>query len=56
MLETAARLGATAVTTPKDAVRLPPALRAQVRVVGVRLAWDDDAAIERLLDAVIASS
>jgi hypothetical protein len=32
-------------------VRLPPALVAQVRVVGVRLVWDDDAAIERLLDA-----
>jgi tetraacyldisaccharide 4'-kinase len=51
VLETAQRLHATVVTTPKDAVRLPPALVAQVRVVGVRLVWDDDAAIERLLDA-----
>jgi tetraacyldisaccharide 4'-kinase len=49
IVETAARLGATAVTTPKDAVRLPPALLGQVRVVGVRLVWDDAAAIERLL-------
>jgi len=49
VLETASRLGATPVTTPKDAQRLPPALAAQVRVVGVRLVWDDEAAIERLL-------
>jgi tetraacyldisaccharide 4'-kinase len=50
VVETAARLGATAVTTPKDAVRLPPALLGQVRVVGVRLVWDDAVAIERLLE------
>ena len=49
VLETASRLGATPVTTPKDAQRLPPALAAQVRVVGARLVWDDEAAIERLL-------
>ena len=50
VLEAAERLRATAVTTPKDAVRLPPALRARVRVVGVRLVWDDEAAIEHLLE------
>jgi len=33
-------------------VRLPPAFLARVRVVGVRLVWDDDAAIERLLEIV----
>jgi tetraacyldisaccharide 4'-kinase len=49
VLETAERLGATAVTTPKDAVRVPPAFLAQMRVVGVGLVWQDDAAIERLL-------
>jgi tetraacyldisaccharide 4'-kinase len=49
ILETATRFGAIAVTTPKDAVRLPPALRAGVRVVGVRLVWDDEAVIETLL-------
>jgi tetraacyldisaccharide 4'-kinase len=49
VLETAKRLDAIAVTTPKDAVRLPPALRAGVRVVGVRLVWDDEAVIESLL-------
>ena len=52
VLETAARMRATAVTTPKDAIRLPPALRARVRVVGVRLVWDDEAAIEHLLRVV----
>jgi tetraacyldisaccharide 4'-kinase len=52
VLETAERLHATAVTTPKDAVRLPPAHRARVQVVGVRLVWDADAAIEHLLDSL----
>jgi tetraacyldisaccharide 4'-kinase len=50
VLETAAQLHATAVTTPKDAVRLPPA------IVGVSLVWDADAAIERLLDGVRGSA
>jgi tetraacyldisaccharide 4'-kinase len=45
----AAKLGAVPVTTPKDAARLPAGDRAKVSVIGVRLAWDDDAAIERLL-------
>jgi tetraacyldisaccharide 4'-kinase len=52
IIETTAQLGATAVTTPKDAVRLPPALLGQVRVVGVRLVWDDAAAIEHLLGGI----
>jgi tetraacyldisaccharide 4'-kinase len=55
VLETATRLDAIAVTTPKDAVRLQPALRAGVRVVGVRLVWDDEAVIENLLDGQITS-
>jgi len=50
VLAMAARLGATAVTTPKDAVRLPPASLGRVRVVGVGLVWEDEAAIERLLE------
>ena len=56
LLETAGRLQAVAVTTPKDAVRLPPALRTAVRVVGVRLVWDDDAGVERLLGRVLGVS
>jgi tetraacyldisaccharide 4'-kinase len=49
LLEAAARQGLVAVTTPKDAARLAPALGAAVTVVGVRLVWQDEAAIERLL-------
>ncbi len=33
--------GATLVTTPKDMVRIPPALRPRITAVGVRLAWLD---------------
>jgi tetraacyldisaccharide 4'-kinase len=45
----AAKLGAEVWTTPKDAVRLPAGVLAQVNVAGVRLAWDDELAIEGLL-------
>jgi len=50
VLRRAKALDATPATTPKDAVRLPPAVRAAVLVVGVSLAWDDPAGIEALLD------
>jgi tetraacyldisaccharide 4'-kinase len=43
------------VTTPKDAVRLPPALRSQVTVVGVGLAWREPEQIDQLLARVVAS-
>jgi len=49
VLADAAALGATPVTTPKDAVRLPDAVRRRVRVIGVALHWDDPAALARLL-------
>jgi tetraacyldisaccharide 4'-kinase len=49
LLDTAAKLDAVPVTTPKDAVRLPADLRAEVRVGGVEIIWDDPAAIEALL-------
>jgi tetraacyldisaccharide 4'-kinase len=45
----AARTDATLVTTAKDAVRLPPAVRARVGVLTVTLAWDDPDAPLRLL-------
>ncbi len=51
LLAEAARLDALAVTTPKDAVRLAPHHRTRVAVSGVRLVWQDEAEIERLLDA-----
>jgi tetraacyldisaccharide 4'-kinase len=43
------------VTTPKDAVRLPPSVRAQVIVVGVGLKWDEPAQIDRMLEKMIAA-
>ena len=50
----AVALGAVPITTPKDAVRLPPAWRADLQVLGVQLAWADEAALERLLAEVLA--
>jgi tetraacyldisaccharide 4'-kinase len=49
VLDRAAQLGALPVTTPKDAVRLPPDTRARVTVAGVLLEWDDPALLTRLL-------
>jgi tetraacyldisaccharide 4'-kinase len=54
LLRRAATASAVAVTTPKDAVRLPPGLRDEVRVVGVSLAWEDPAALAVLLGKVAA--
>ncbi len=48
----AAALDATLVTTPKDAVRLPPGWRDRVSVAGVSLAWADEAPLEALLGIV----
>jgi tetraacyldisaccharide 4'-kinase len=53
VLARADALGARPVTTPKDAVRLPAALRPAIEVLGVRLAWCDEAALDRLLDEVL---
>ena len=41
--------GAQLVTTAKDYVKLPETLRAASSVVTVRLHWDDEAALQRLL-------
>jgi tetraacyldisaccharide 4'-kinase len=46
-------LDATLVTTPKDAVRLPPDIRARVQVAGVSLAWADERQIEALLGELV---
>jgi tetraacyldisaccharide 4'-kinase len=56
LLEEAATLGATPVTTPKDAVRLPGGLRRCVTVVGVNLLWNDPDMVERLLDRILTSA
>ncbi|GCE82807.1 tetraacyldisaccharide 4'-kinase [Komagataeibacter diospyri] len=50
MLALAAQLNACLVTTEKDAVRLPPAMRAQVMTAGVQLAWGTPAMPEHILD------
>ncbi len=50
LLREAERLGATLVTTPKDAVRLPAELRPQTEVIGVGLRWTDAPALDALLD------
>jgi tetraacyldisaccharide 4'-kinase len=47
--------GAALVTTAKDAARLPHELREAVRVIGVRLAWDDPAAPDALLAQALRS-
>lgn len=49
VLADAAGVGAEPVTTPKDAVRLPPGYRERVRVSGVKLVWEDEAALGDLL-------
>ena len=46
------RLGATPVTTPKDAARLGPAQCGGIHVVGVGLAWEDEAALVALLEGL----
>jgi tetraacyldisaccharide 4'-kinase len=48
------RLDAMLVTTPKDAMRLPPSIRAHVSSVGVTMVWEDPAAIDQLLDQLVA--
>lgn len=53
ILTRARNLDAIPVTTPKDAVRLPPLWRAQVKAVGVTLIWADEAALERLLAEIV---
>lgn len=46
----AAALGAELATTEKDRVRLPPALRDAVAVLPVNLLWDDESALDALLE------
>jgi len=53
VLAAAEQLNALPVTTAKDAVRLPPAVRARVQVLHTGLDWEDASAPEALLrDAI----
>lgn len=56
ILQRARALHALPLTTAKDAVRLPAALRDQVQVLPVTVAWRNRAALERLLSAACARS
>jgi tetraacyldisaccharide 4'-kinase len=49
LVEAAAQRGAVAVTTAKDAVRLPDEARPMVETLSVALRFDDEAALDRLL-------
>ncbi len=49
ILRDAGAAGAIAVTTEKDAVRLPPDLRQSVRTVAVQVVWRDSGALDRIL-------
>ena len=55
ILDMAFSLRAAAVTTAKDAVRLPPDQRQQVDVVAVDVVWDDLAPVEALVRAAVAA-
>ena len=53
LLQQAADLDARLVTTPKDAVRLPPEVLDHVTVIGVGLRWRDPAALDEFLGKVL---
>ena len=54
LVEMARDLNAQAVTTAKDAVRLPPGAREMVTVIDVTLVFDQPAELDNLLDRVAA--
>jgi tetraacyldisaccharide 4'-kinase len=53
LIDRASALGAVPVTTAKDAVRLPPDLRAKVAVLPVSVRWADERALSKLLTSVL---
>lgn len=54
LMEDAATAGAIAVTTEKDAVRLPSEARDIVRTLGVTLEWRDQSALDTLLSSALS--
>lgn len=55
LAERADRRRAVLLTTAKDAVRLPPVFRPRVRVASVSLEFEDEAALDALLDQALRS-
>jgi tetraacyldisaccharide 4'-kinase len=55
LIAEAERLDALPVTTAKDAVRIPAALREKFAVVGVTLGWEQPAEIEALLTELLSA-
>ncbi|MDA1101153.1 MAG: tetraacyldisaccharide 4'-kinase [Proteobacteria bacterium] len=55
LVETARDLDAQAVTTAKDAMRLPPGARAMVTVIDVALAFDRPDDLDHLLDRILGA-
>ena len=53
LVERAAALGATPVTTTKDHVRLPAEARAMIEVVEVTLDWADADAPAQLIERAV---
>jgi tetraacyldisaccharide 4'-kinase len=49
VLAAARACDAVPLTTAKDAVRLPPAVRSRVRILEIGVAWTDERALEDLL-------
>ena len=56
LLAKAEAVGAIAVTTAKDVMRLAPDQRNRVTVFEVDLAWEDEAALTALIDGVLPKS
>jgi tetraacyldisaccharide 4'-kinase len=54
LLVRARALGALPVTTTKDAVRLPAAMRSEIRVLPVRVSWQDPQRLTDLLATALA--
>ena len=55
IVETANELNATPVTTTKDAKRLPPLARPMVTALPIQVAWQDETALDRILDRALVA-
>ncbi|HRI76609.1 MAG TPA: tetraacyldisaccharide 4'-kinase [Alphaproteobacteria bacterium] len=54
LMTAAAAQDALVITTAKDHVRLPPALRTKVQIFGVHVVWEDEAQLLTLLDEAVS--